>query len=147
MDLKVIADAIAARFAGVTAVGESLTSAPTASLPNTINSGPVLLVYPPSGTRSVGVSRQRQDELEYVVRLLRDPLDVPARTDALYAWANAIYDKVLENYDLDLEYVTWAEPVNIRVALDGESYAGKPFDVVEMGIRVLVREIVSTMAL
>lgn len=147
MDLRAIADAIALRFVGVTANGETLVSPPTATLPNGIPQGPLLLVHPPFGTRDVGVSRQRDDELDYRVTLLRDPEDVPSRTDALYLWAQAIYDKVLENYDLDLVYVSWAKPVDVRVEINGEDYAGKKYDVVEMNVRVHVREIVTTMAL
>ena len=145
MDLKAIADALAARHVGVTANGESLLLT-TASLPNAINSGPVLLVYPPSGTRSVGPGKQRDDEAEFFLRLLRDPLDVPSRTDALYAWYAAIQDKVLEDTDLGLAYVSWAYPSSFRLELDGQTYGGSLYDVVEIGVLVHIHETVTTMS-
>lgn len=146
MDSKAIADAIAARFSGVTANGESLMLV-TASLPNTISRGPVLLVYPPTGTTHLGTSRRREDVMEFPVRVLRDPLDVPARTDMLYAWYTAIRDRVEMNYDLDLAYVAWAGVEgDFRLELDGITYAGGVFDVIEITVRVRLDEVVTTVA-
>jgi len=146
MDLKAIADALAAQFVGVTANGEALTAPPTASLPNAINAGPVLLVYHPTGVLEIGVSRLRYDEYDFPVRLLRDPTDVPTRSDLLYAWHNAMRDVVEANMDLGLSYVAWARPVSSRVDLDGEEYAKVTFDVVELIVRVHVYEVVTTVA-
>lgn len=152
MNAKAIADAIAARFTGVTAtvagVTESIAVGPTASLPNAIAKGPALLVYPPTGETMLETGKRRNDEMLFLVRLLRDPLDVPARTDALYAWYDAMRDRVEMNYDLDLAYVAFAATEGpFRLELDGESYGGVPFDVVELTVRVLVRENVTTVAI
>lgn len=146
MDLKVIADALAARFTGVTANGESIAIGPTASLPNAITQGPALLVYPPSGVLTVVMGPRNTDVYDFPIRLLRDPLDVPARTDALYAWANAMRFKVEGNWDLDLAYVAQAFCTAMRVELDGEEYAGTKFDVVELIATVHINEIASGVA-
>lgn len=140
MNLKATADAIAGRYAGATAtVGtaiEPLISTPTASLPNTVAKGPVLLVYPPTGVLDIAMSRIRRDEYDFPVRLLRDPVDYPGRTDWLYAWHDATRDLIRDGDTLGLAYVSWARLVAARVELDGESYATVLFDVVEFIVRV-----------
>jgi hypothetical protein len=147
MNTKNVADAIAARFTGITAAGEALTVGPTASLPNAIAKGPALLVYPPVGDLSIGMTRSRDDALTFAVRLLRDPLDVPARTDALYAWYDAMRDLIEMNMDLDLAYVAWASPISMRAELDGIEYAAAVFDVVELLVKVQFNEYVATIAI
>src|SRR3954466_2941693 len=102
MDLKAIADAIALRFVGATAGGVSFTSEPTASLPNAVNKGPVCLVYHPTGSLEIGVTKRRNDHYDFPVKILIDPLNVPSRSDALYAWFTATRDLVEGNLDLDL---------------------------------------------
>ncbi len=144
MNSIAIADALAARFVGLTAGGESLASTPTARLPNTIGAGPVILVYPPTGTVDVGVSARRNDLYTFEVKLLRDPLDVPARTAALYAWYDAMHDLIGADMNLGLSYVSYAEPVSVRLELDGEKYGGATFDVVELIVEVRVNETVTT---
>lgn len=153
MDVRVVADAIATRFTGATtSAGETFASAPTASLPNTLNKGPVCLVFHPAGVLDVGVSRLRLDVLDYPVRILMDPLSVPARSDALYRWYNATRDLVEGDIDLSLAYVAWARPVQTRVELDGFTYGmteqltPRFFDVVEYIVRVRFNEVVSTIA-
>jgi len=149
MNSKTTADAIAARFTSVTAtvngIAESLVLC-TASLPNSIAVGPVLLVYPPTGVLGIGVSKMRSDELDFPVRLLRDPLNVPLRTDALYAWYDALRDRVEAQMTLGLAYVAWASCVSMRAELDGESYAGSLFDVVELTVRVHFMEVVNSVS-
>lgn len=151
MNLKAIADAIALRFVGATtSTGETFTSAPTASLPNSIAKGPVCIVYPPTGVLEIGVGRMRNDHYDFPVKILIDPLDVPSRTDALYRWHDATRDLVEANFDLDLQsYVTKAWLVSDRTEIDGERYSStdgqfRVFDVVEYIVRVLVREVVAT---
>ncbi len=151
MNAKDVAAAIAARFVGVTAtnggVTESLTATPTASLPNTVAKGPVLLVFHPSGVLEVGVSKLRSDELDFPVRLLRDPMDYPARSDWLYAWYDATRDRVEMDMDLGLAYVAWARPVSVTVELDGFEYQdGVKFDVIEYIVRVHFNETVGSVA-
>jgi hypothetical protein len=75
---------------------------------------------------------------------------MPTRTATLYAWAQVLYDKVLENYDLDLAYVAWAKPVSFRTALSerwqvGEQDFGE-WDVIETIVRVHINEIITAMA-
>jgi len=146
MNTKAVADAIAGRFTGITADGQGIAIGPTASLPNSINRGPALLVYPPVGELGIGVSRLRTDTLTFAVRLLIDPTDVPTRSNALYAWYDAMRDRVEANMDLDLAYVAWAKATRARVALDGQTYAGAPFDVVELLVDVRFNEVVSTVS-
>lgn len=150
MNLQAIADAIAARFVGVTATAGALTyslkSTPTASLPNSIGKGPALLVFLPTGQLDMGVGRRRDDHYDFPVRLLTDPLDYPRRTDALYAWAQALRDKVEAQSTLGLSYVAWAKPIAMRLELDAIDYAGVTFDLVELTVRVLVMETVATVA-
>ena len=148
MNSKAIADAIAARFVGVTATSggktESISIGPTASLPNQVSEGPALLVFHPSGVLEIGVSKLRSDELDFPVRFLRDPSDYPTRSDFLYAWYDALRDKVEEDMDLGLAYVAWARPVSVTVDLDIGDYAGvKAFDQIEFIVRVHFNEVVT----
>lgn len=150
MNTKTIADNLAARFTGVTAtvdgVTESLTMA-TASLPNTVGKGPALLVYHPTATLDVGVSKTRTDVLTFPVRLLRDPVNYPSRSDWLYAWYDALRDRVEMDLDLGgLTYVLAAQPVASRIELDGEEYAGATYDVVELFVEVPLFEHVAGVA-
>lgn len=148
--LAATATALAGRFTGVTATvgsgSEALVDA-TARLPNAIAAGPILLVYPPVGVLEVVASKLRRDEHDFPVRLMRDPLSVPERTDALYAWYDALRDRVESNMDLDLAYVAWARPISSRLELDGQVYAGSVFDVVELIVRVHFNEAVTTLAI
>ncbi len=147
--LLATAAALAGRFTGVAAtVGTETRTLDSASvmhlLPNEIARGPVLLVFPPTGVLDVGVSQLRHDVHEFPVRLLLDPLDVPTRTAWLYAWYDALRDRVEMDTDLGLAYVAAAQPVASRVELDGERYALTPFDVVELIVRVQFYETVTT---
>lgn len=148
MNLKTIADGLATRFASVTATnaGATETATATASLPNQVT-GLALLVYPPSGSLNIVMGPRLDDQYDFPVRLLRDPLTVPDRTDWLYAWATAMRAAVQTSITLGITGVTQAETVSMRVELDGEKYAspantpgGDPFDVVEIIVRVWVLE-------
>lgn len=152
MNLKSIADGIATELASLTATNGSLTEtvSATADLPNAVGKL-ALLVYPPTGDLGMGPGKRRADTYEFPVRLLRDPLNAPARTQWLYAWFNALRDEVEKNMDLGLSYVAWASPVSLRMTLDGEEYSSADgtfaaFDVVELIVRVRVDEVVSTVA-
>jgi hypothetical protein len=143
------AAAIAATFSGVTATDVNgivypISVGPTASLPNSFGNGPALLVFPPSATLALELGHRRADELDFPVRLLSDPFDYPTRSNALYAWYDALRDRVETNFDLDLAYVAWAQPVTARVELDGWTYAGVAYDLVEIIVRVHYNEIVAT---
>lgn len=150
MNLKTIADAIATQFAGTTATAGSTTYSlavtPTATLPNTIAKGPVVLVFHPVGQLEIGVAQRRNDHYDFPVRLLTDPLDYPRRSDALYAWATALRDKVEAKLQLGLTYVAQATAVAMRIELDGYDYGEITYDMVEIVIRVHVIEIVATVA-
>lgn len=145
MTLKAIADGIASEYAGTTAtvgsITESLTATPTASLPNTIAKGPVLLVFHPTGVLDVGVSRIRRDEYDFPVRLLRDPLSYPERSDWLYAWHDALRDGIPDGSTLGLSYVSWCNLVAVSVELDGYTYAGVTYDLVELTHRVHIGDL------
>jgi hypothetical protein len=141
MNIKTIADALAARFVNVTAVGE--TAPATASLPNNISTL-ALLVYPPEGDLSYLMGGPKLNaHLTFPVRLLRDPLSVPERTDALLAWATVLWPLPMGNFDLDVAGVIEAETTHIHIELDGQSYAGALFDVVELTVDVHVYELVT----
>jgi hypothetical protein len=145
MDLKVVADAIAARFTGLTATNgtatEALAITPTASLPNDLAKGPAILVYHPDGSLGMEMSPHATDTWDFPVRLLRDPLDYPGRSDWLYAWATAMRPRVWQQFTLGITGVTQAAAVAMRVELDGQAYAGKTFDVVELTVRVQTWEL------
>ena len=144
MNNKAIADALAARYTGITASSGTETQTLalcTARLPNTLPAGNALLVYPPTGEYTIGVSAIRQGTVGFFVRLLRDPVDVPIRTDWLYAWDNAMRDRVEGNVDLDLPtYVAEAEVVGFRLELDGQKYGTGIYDVVEHEVSVTIYE-------
>lgn len=153
MDLLATADAIAGRFTGITATVDGVTRslvACTARLPNDLGQGPAIVVFPPSGDVSIGVSRRRYDTLDFPVRLLVDPVDYPTRTAWLYAWANAMRDRVEMDMDLGLAYVAWAMAVglSINVVGDGDTmrYGALEYDVVELTVRVRFDEVVTSVA-
>lgn len=143
-DLKAVADAIALRFLGATAGGKGFASAPTASLPNTLGKGPVCLVYHPTGDLDIGLGKMRNDHFDFPVKILIDPLNVPARSDRLYAWYTATRDLVEGKLELGLSYVKWARLTDVRIEIDGEKYGDNIFDVVEYTVRVLIIEPVPT---
>jgi hypothetical protein len=144
---KAIADAIAAQFTGITANGETIRVGPTASLPNAITKGPALLVFHPTGTLELLMGPRRRDVLDFPVRLLRDPLDVPNRSDMLYAWYDAMRDRVEKKLTLGLAYVAWAKALTVpQIAIDGHLYATVLWDVVEIVIQVQLDEIVAGVA-
>ena len=149
MNTAAIANAIAARFAGVTAsngtVTERIITGPTARLPAQVGQTPALLVFLPTGDLGV-TARRRTDVLTFPVRLLRDPLDVPTRVDWLYAWYDALRDVVEGKMTLGLAYVAWAQPTAVTVELDGFTYAGTDFDLVELTVAVRLDEVISTLA-
>ncbi|HXJ66734.1 MAG TPA: hypothetical protein VNN79_23495, partial [Actinomycetota bacterium] len=107
-----------------------------------------LLVYPPSGPIEIGASQRRNDLYTFPVRLLRDPLSVPARTRWLYAWYDAIHDKIATTHialgitpppNID------ANVVEMRAEIDGAKYSSvdgtfTQLDVVELTVQVLVNE-------
>jgi len=151
MDLKAIADNLAACYTAVSATygGETQTLTATADLPDTIDRA--LLVYPPSGTLSLAVGSQRDDEYTFRVLYLQDPLSTPARVGWLYAWFGVMRDKAEANMDLGLSYVKWCKTIEVRMELDGEpySYNGvfKQLDVVDITHVVKVQETVTTAAI
>jgi hypothetical protein len=139
MNIKTIADALAARFVNVTAYGETATA--TASLPNNVSTL-ALLVYPPEVDLAYLMGGPKLNaHLTFPVRLLRDPLSVPERTDALLAWATALWPLPQQNFDLDVAGVLEAQATHIRIEVDGQSYAGVLFDVVELTVDVHVYEL------
>lgn len=148
MDLKVIADGLAARFANVTATNgsETETATATADLPDTIATL-ALLVYPPlDADLDIDLGPKLDDHYLFTVRLLRDPLSMPARTRWLYAWATALRTKVQQDMDLGVAGVAWARATRMRVQIAGQPYSNVTgqfpnFDVVELTVDVHVYEI------
>lgn len=154
MNLGDVANGIAGQFANLSATveGKSETVTGTAELPNALSKGPALLVLPPAGVLGRDLGHQRDDQLDFTVRFLRDPVSLPARSRALYAWYDVLRDRVERNYDLGLSYVQWAMAVAVRMDMDGETYAqpgGRvgTYDVIDLTIRVLLREPVATDAI
>lgn len=152
MNTRTIGDAIATRFNGITATlpdgsSEGIAIGPTTKLPNAIAKGPALLVYPPSGVLDVGESAIRNDAFDFPVRLLRDPLDVPRRSEWLYAWIDAMRDRVEMQMSLGLAYVAMAQPIALTAEIDGFSFNGMPFDLVELIVRVQLFEHVTTVGI
>lgn len=146
MDLKVIADGIAARFVNVTATNgaDTETATATADLPNQVATL-ALLVYPPTGALNIIMGPKLDDQYDFAVRLLRDPYNVPNRTQWLYAWATAMRTRVQTSWSLGIAGVTQAETKDMRVEIDGEKYGSVDgtfgtFDVVELIVRVWVYE-------
>lgn len=144
MNVRAIAEALATSVGTLTVNGETATA--TVLLPNTITTV-ALLVYPPEGDFTYSPSEIREGELTFMIRLIRDPTDVPTRTDALYDWHAAIWDRVETNIDLDLAYVDTALSTSTRLQLDGERYAGAVLDVVEIGVTVRIFEHVPGLSL
>lgn len=145
MNVRAIADALATSVGTLTVGGQTATA--TVLLPNVISSV-ALLVYPPIGEFDYATSGIRTGSLTFMVRLLRDPQDVPSRTSSLYDWHAAIWDRVETNIDLNLPtYVDTALSDTTRIQIDGERYAGALYDVVEVGVIVSIWEHVPGLAL
>lgn len=150
MDLQVIANAIAARYASVAATNgsDTRTLSATAALPNQVAVS-ALLVYPPEGDLSIDLGPHLDDTYRFPVRVLLDPVAMEDRSRWLYAWANAMRTKVQGDFDLGLPTtVAKAEVVAMRAAIDGIRYAspigtpgGDLFDVVEHIVEVKVYEL------
>jgi hypothetical protein len=150
MNVRAIADAIAARYSGITVTVnsevESLGTGPTAELPPNITRN-ALLVFPPVEEYDYYPSRQRIGTADFSVRLYRRPeADMGRRSRYAYAWRDALTDKVEGNLDLDLAYVTHALDVGGRINLDDASYADETMDMVERTIRVHIKEVVTALA-
>jgi hypothetical protein len=153
MNYKTIADGIAARFGTVTATNGSATESATATadLPNQV-AGLALLVYPPTGPLSLNIAHHN-DDLDFPVRLLRDPINMPERTQWLYAWATALRPIMEQGFTLGIAGVTQALPTEMRIEPDGQNYAsplntpgGDPFDVVELMVHVQIWELATGVA-
>jgi hypothetical protein len=144
MDFKVIGTALATTIGTITAAGETATA--TASLPNTV-AKLALLVYPPTGNLDFLMGGPHLNaHLLWPVRLLRDPLDMPARSDALLDWATALWPRPQSDYDLGVPGVLEAQADSIRIEIDGQQYASVDgtfarFDVVELIVDVHVHEL------
>lgn len=143
MNFKTIGDALATTIGTVTAYGETATA--TASLPNQVGTL-ALLVYPPTGDLGHLMGSHLNAHLTFPVKLLRDPVNMPTRTDALLAWATALWPLPQTNYDLGVSGVLQAEAQSIRIEIDGETYASidgtrSVFDVVELTVDVHVYEL------
>ena len=144
MDIRTIATGLATAIGTLTVGGESATA--TARLPNSIGIL-ALLVYPPEIDLSFLMSGPSLNaHLHFPVRLLRDPLDVPSRSDAILDWATALWPRPKANYTLGIAGVLEAEAQSIRIEIDGHKYSSvdgtfADFDVVEMMVDVHVYEL------
>lgn len=144
MNLRTIATGLATTI-GTLTVGDDTATA-TARLPNNVGRL-ALLVYPPEVNLSFLMGGPMLNaHVLFPVRLLRDPLDVPSRTDALYDWATALWPRPKANYDLDVTGVIEATATAIHIAIDGHTYSSadgsvRPFDLVEMTVDVHVYEL------
>jgi hypothetical protein len=144
MDFKTIATNLATAIGTITIGTDTATA--TARLPTNVGAL-ALLVYPPETNLEFLMGGPMLNaHLVFPVRLLRDPLDVPSRTDALLDWATALWPKPQANYDLNVAGVIEAEAKSIRIAIDGQQYSSVdgtfiPFDVVEMMVDVHVYEL------
>lgn len=153
MNLKTIADGVAARFVAVTATNGSATETATATadLPNAV-AKLALLVYPPTGELSIIMGPHTNDHYDFPVKLLRDPLSVPERSQWLYAWATALRPLVQAKFSLGVTGVVEAQASGLRMEIDGEKYSMpdgvyREFDVVEFTVRVHVYEIAAGVSL
>lgn len=146
MDNRAIAQALVARYTGLTATNgaganEGLASAPAYLLPNVVNATPVILVYLPEGDYDIGPSQIRQGASRFTVRMLRDPMDYPSRIAWMYGWDNAMRDRVEGHTGLGLSYVSSAHVIRFRLVTDGWTYDTKTFDLVEHIVEVGLYEV------
>jgi hypothetical protein len=142
MDFKAIATALASSI-GTISVGSTSVTA-TARLPNSVGTL-ALLVYPPTGDLGFLMGPQLNAHLQFPVRLLQDPSDVPSRTDALLDWATALWPTPQTGYTLGIAGVLNTEAQSIRIEIDGQQYSSidgtfARFDVVELIVDVHVYE-------
>ena len=148
MNLKTIADAIAARFVAVVATNGTETETATASadMPDSVGTL-ALIVYPPTGSLLIETGATLRDQYDFPVKLLRDPISMPARSQWLLAWGTALRGRVELDMDLGLPtIVEQAEATDIELRIDGEPYASadgtrRDFDVVELTVHVQINEV------
>ena len=154
MNLQTIANAIATTLGTVTATNGTVSESVTASadLPNQVTQL-ALLVYPPTGSLNIVMGPHLDDSYDFEVRLLRDPLSMPGRTQWLYAWFTALRPLIQTHVSLGVAGVTQAQAVGARLEIEGVRYAspantpgGDLFDLVELTIRVQVFELASGLA-
>lgn len=143
MDFRTIATALATTIGTLTVGTETATA--TARLPNSVGKL-ALLVYPPETDLSFLMGTTLNAHLHFPVRVLRDPLSVPSRSDAILDWASALWPRPKSNYDLDTAGVIEAQAKTVRIEIDGHSYASvdgsyRTFDLVEMMVDVHVYEL------
>jgi hypothetical protein len=144
MDFRTIATNLATAIGTIT-VGDDTATA-TARLPSSVGKL-ALLVYPPETDLSFLMGGPHLNaHLLFPVRLLRDPLDVPARTDALLDWMTALWPKPQANYDLNVVGVIETQATSIRGQIDGHEYSSvdgtfPKYDLVEMMVDVHVFEL------
>jgi hypothetical protein len=158
MDLQAVANGIATAFGAVTATNSSdtthttETATATADFPNQVTQL-ALIVYPPeTSTLTLNMGRFL-DDYDFRVKLLRDPLNMPGRVQWLYAWATALRPLASRKFTLGIAGVTNAESVDMRIAIEGETYAspantpgGDLFDCVDITVRVQVFELATGVA-
>ena len=133
MDLRTIATGLATTIGTLTVGSESATA--TARLPNQIGTL-ALLVYPPEGDLSFLMGPKLNAHIVFPVRLLRDPTDVPSRTDALLDWATVLWPRGQSSPGVIAAGVE-SESTFIRIEIDGQKYSRvddtfATFDVVEL---------------
>lgn len=160
MDYQATADAIAARFTGITPPSYTWTT-PTAgattetdvalrvvttTLPNQLGPLPALYVMPPEDIAfEWGPSLTMHLRQIYLVRLARaQDQDIARRMAALQAWRTPLILRVVGRIQLGLTNVDWAELRSTRIA--EWTYAEVVHDIVELTIEVKIREQVAAAA-
>jgi len=137
-DYGAIADAIAARFLGVTPpTGQPAIRLATADLPNGITLTPCFLVYEPDDDWHDQTASGRSGTLTYKCRLILPQSDEPRTQRAAMDWRTALYSR------LDGQTHLGGTVASARVtstATGTLSYGGTDWPSVEVTVVVSIRE-------
>lgn len=143
MDIKAIADALAARFAAAAVTpptGYDDTATATAELPNAITTTPTCLVFPPELESSFS-GYKRSTNLVFPVRwYIAQTSDRPRSIQAVYAWQSYLLDQLEGSFDLDQTGSGVTHAVIVSASAGTGEYAEQEYAVVEFTVVVHVEE-------
>lgn len=139
LDMKAIADALAARYApGLVTppTGYPNIVAATATPPNALPQAPYVVVWPKSGDLTYNPG-QRKGEHEFLVNFYyaRHEGDIPRESAALLSWLGVLFDRLHGQMQLGLSTVVMKAMV-MSWAIGALTYAGIEYDGITLTVHV-----------
>lgn len=149
LDMKAIADALAARYApGVVTPPTGLPNivAATATPPNAIPQSPYVVVWPDTG-RFTHPPARRKAEHDFLVHFhyARHEGDIPRESAALLRWLGVLFDQTNGQLQLGLAPIVTQALVQTW-DIGSLVYAGVEYDGIVLGVRVWTSDTVNLVA-